>query len=62
MRIVLKKGKQRELIYLAKNKLTWKELGKLLNCPTNYLNNDLRSESIYISYDICLELYLEMVM
>jgi hypothetical protein len=44
MRIVLKKGKQRELIEEAKGDYTWKKLGNLLLCSEGYLKNDLKNE------------------
>lgn len=44
MRIILRKGKQKELIFLAKNNLSWNELGKLIHCNPNYLCNDLKEE------------------
>ena len=49
MRIVLKKGKQKELIEFAKNNLTWNELGKRLNLNSVYLRNELRNEKRYLS-------------
>jgi hypothetical protein len=42
MRIVLEKGKQRELIELAKIDLTWGKLAKEINCNPSYLMNELR--------------------
>ena len=52
MTVVLKKGKQRELIFLAKGKNNWSQLGKLLNCSPNYLNNDLKYELRYLSNNL----------
>lgn len=49
MRIKLKKGKQRELIFLAKNNLTWTELAKKLSVNPNYLSRDLKYEKRLIS-------------
>jgi len=42
MRIVLEKGKQKELIELAKIDLTWEKLAKEINCNPSYLMNELR--------------------
>lgn len=44
MRIILKKGKQEELINLAKANLTWRELSKELNLCSGYIRNELRNE------------------
>src|SRR5690606_1397673 len=44
MRIKLKEGKQKELISLAKNNLTWKELGKKTGLSPLYLANELFNE------------------
>jgi len=52
MRIRLEKGKQKELILLAKNDNTWKELSKKVNLNENYLANDLKSERRLISENI----------
>ncbi len=51
MRIILKKGKQKELIDLTKSKLSlsWSELGRLLGIKPNYLSGDLRFENVTIS-------------
>lgn len=48
MKIVLKKGKQKELIIKAKGSSTWKELGKKLKISPEYLQNDLKNERIFI--------------
>lgn len=52
MRIRLEQGKQKELILLAKNDNTWKNLSKKLNINENYLANDLKSERKLISDDV----------
>ena len=52
MRIKLQKGKQKELIYLAKERLSWSELSKKIGVPQQYLSNDLRIEKILISEKI----------
>tara|TARA_Y100000310_G_scaffold298168_1_gene331825 strand:- start:592 stop:1506 length:915 start_codon:yes stop_codon:yes gene_type:complete len=44
MRIVLKKGKQRELIELAKEGKTWKELANEINFCCGYVKNELQTE------------------
>ena len=44
MRLILKKGKQKELIHLSKKDLSWKELSKKLNCSQGYLRNELNQE------------------
>ncbi len=49
MRIVLKKGKQRQLIESCKGNFTWEELGKKLGCSPLYLKLDLRYERRYLS-------------
>lgn len=49
MRIVLKKGKQKELIELAKKDLTWDELAKNVNHARAYLMNELRHEQRFLS-------------
>ena len=49
MKIRLKKGKQKELIFLAKKDLTWKQLAQLLDLPELYLSGDIRRENILIS-------------
>tara|TARA_Y100000310_G_C20587798_1_gene766371 strand:+ start:246 stop:1148 length:903 start_codon:yes stop_codon:yes gene_type:complete len=53
-RIKLKKGYQRRLIENAKekNKISWKELGKLLKISSDYLRLDLRLEKRYISQEL----------
>lgn len=58
MRIKLSKGKQNELILLAKNKLTWKELASKLNCSEQYLKRDLKYENITLSNEVYAELCL----
>lgn len=49
MRIVLKKGKQRELIELAKEDRTWKQLAMLLGICEQYIRKDLRRENILLA-------------
>ena len=49
MRIVLEKGKQKELINKLKINRTWKELSKLLNHAQTYIRNELRHEQTFIS-------------
>lgn len=44
MRIILKKGKQKELIKSAKSGMTWRELAEKLNHCVGYVVNDLRNE------------------
>ncbi len=57
MRILLKKGKQKELVTLAKGTLTWDEFSKLLNYSTTYLNHALKYELISLPetlyYKLC---------
>ena len=52
MRLVLKSGKQKELIELAKKEKTWNELAKSLNINPVYLCHDLRLEKILVSQEI----------
>src|SRR3989344_1055616 len=49
MRIVLEKGKQKDLIMDAKNNQTWKELAEVLELNENYLANELNKEKGSIS-------------
>lgn len=49
MRVIMEKGKQKELILFAKGNSSWKELGKQLNCSPTYLSNDLKCEFRYLS-------------
>ncbi len=49
MRIVLKKGKQRELIESAKRNRTWKELSDNLGYCLGYVIHELRNEKRFIS-------------
>ena len=46
MRIILKKGKQKELILLAKKDSSWRELSRILKINENYLRNDLKNERV----------------
>jgi intein/homing endonuclease len=49
MRIRLESGKQKELILLAKEKLTWEDLAKKLNMGTVYLAAELKNEKRLLS-------------
>ena len=51
MRIVLEKGKQKELIELAKKDLTWEELAKQIGCNAHYLGYYLRFEKRFLLDD-----------
>lgn len=57
MRIRLEKGKQKELILLAKNDLTWGELAKKIEINKEYLCRDLRSEKRLLSDSLYYKLY-----
>ena len=46
------KGRQKELIMLAKGKYTWRELSGILNCSEGYLVSELRYEKRYLSQDL----------
>lgn len=48
----MKKGKQKELINLAKQKFTWPKLSSKLNLSEGYLRNELRNEKRYLSEEI----------
>jgi len=52
MRIVLEKGKQKELIESAKKDLTWEELARELNLNSSYIRNDLKEEKRYLLEEI----------
>ena len=52
MKIRLKKGKQRELIFLVKKDLSWKELSKILEIPEGYLCRDIKNEKFLISEEV----------
>lgn len=52
MKIRLLKGKQKELILLAKGKLTWGEFSNKINIKSSYLCNDLKNERVLISREI----------
>lgn len=52
MRIRLKKGKQKNLILLAKKNITWKELAKKINSSEGYLRNELLKEKRTLSEKI----------
>ena len=43
MRVILKKGKQKELILLAKGEYSWSFLSKILKINENYLRNDVKN-------------------
>lgn len=49
MRLILKKGKQQELIYSAKKDHTWRDLSKILNLNAHYISNELARETVSIS-------------
>lgn len=44
MRVILKKGKQKELIEKSKGKASWKEFSNKLEISESYLKSDLRKE------------------
>ena len=52
MRIKLKKGKQKELIYLAKKDNPWRELSLFLSLNEAYLCRDVKNEKVLISYEV----------
>lgn len=52
MRIVLKKGKQKELIFLAKRDSTWKILSEKLNISKGYLRNELKKEALTLHEEL----------
>ena len=53
MRIRLIEGKQKELILLAKNNLSWKQLSKALGILNQgYLRSDLKNEKILLSEQV----------
>ena len=52
MRVKLKKGKQKELILLAKGNKNWKELSEFLCVPASYLWGDLKYEKVLISKEV----------
>lgn len=56
MRIKLKKGKQAELITLAKKDKTWLELSKELDIVPDYIRNELRKEKRLLSEKVYLTL------
>jgi hypothetical protein len=56
VRIKLKEGKQKELIYLAKGKRCWLELAEYLNISPAYLSRDLKYENRILSEDIYFNL------
>src|SRR3989338_6382678 len=62
MRVKLRKNKQKELILLAKNGKTWKELANDLKTGENYIANDLKNERILLSKEmynkICKNYYI----
>lgn len=49
MKIRLKRGEQKKLIYSAKRDLTWKQLAKMLEVSQPYLAGDLKREKILLS-------------
>lgn len=52
MRIKLKKGKQKELILLAKGNSSWNELAKKLKINSHYLSIELKNEKRLLSEEI----------
>lgn len=56
MRVRLVKGKQRELIMLAKGDMRWRELSECLGINVGYLAGDLKCEKVLISKKIFIEL------
>ncbi len=52
MRIKLQKGKQKELICLARKGLSWQKFSEIMGTSQVYLSNDLRYERRLISKDI----------
>ena len=52
MKVKLEKGKQKELILLAKNNLTWSDLSKKIGVNNEYLSRDLKNENILIAEEI----------
>ncbi len=52
MRVILIKGKQKELINLAKLNCSWKELGIILGLSATYIRNELRKEKRFISEEV----------
>ncbi|MBU2576737.1 MAG: hypothetical protein KKF50_03365 [Nanoarchaeota archaeon] len=56
MRIKLKRGKQKELIYLAKDNKSWLKLSKCLSISPAYLSRDLKYENRILSEEIYLNL------
>lgn len=56
MRILLKSGKQTELILLAKADLSWKELAKIINVNEQYLCRDLRVGKRLLSKEVFIKL------
>ena len=51
MRLKLKKGKQEQLIEIAKKEKTWKDLSKLLGLKADYIRIDLKNEHRLLSED-----------
>lgn len=49
MRIKLKRGYQKRLIYAAKRNLTWEEIAEKLKISQNYFCHDLKNEKVLIS-------------
>lgn len=59
MRIRLEKGKQKELILLAKGNESWKKLASFLDIDAHYISYELKNESNLISYNIYQKLCLK---
>ena len=56
MRIKLKRGKQKELLTLAKGRLTWNLLGGKINLSEHYLGNELNNEKRLLDEKVYREL------
>ena len=56
MRIKLKKGKQRELVYLAKGEGCWSKLAKYLDINPAYLSGDIKRENRILSENVYINL------
>ena len=51
-RILLKKGKQKELVEIAKKGISWDKLATKISCNSHYLSNELRNEKRTLSKEI----------
>lgn len=52
MRVILKKGKQRELLIESKHNRSWKELALLLKINENYLTRDIKNEKVSLDFKV----------